>query len=347
MNWINQTISAPEAIYFQQALSRQNQLTKPPGSLGKLEILAARLAAMQQTANPVIDRVWISVFAADHGIAEESVSAFPQSVTTEMVKNFTDGGAAINVLSRLINANLEIVDVGVLGNFSSSNVIIDKVARGTQNFLHHRAMTEDQLQVALDAGKNAVSRALKQRSDVFIGGEMGIGNTTSASAIASAILDTDPVELTGAGTGLKDQDIKRKQEIIRQALSYHQRSLHSPLSILQCLGGFEIAALTGAFLAAAQQKLPVLVDGFIASIASLVTIRIQPVAAQWFIYAHRSHERGHQRVFEALGVEPLLALDMRLGEASGAVLAVPILQAACGLHNNMATFVQAQVSKKC
>ena len=345
-DWLMQAISEPSADFYQQALQRQKQLTKPAGSLGKLETLAIRLAAMQHTDKPAVDNICITVFAADHGIATESVSAFPQEVTAEMVKNFIAGGAAINVLSRQLNASLEIVDVGVLENINSNAIIAAKIARGTQNFLHAQAMTPVQLQAALDVGKAAVSRALKQRCEIFIGGEMGIANSTSASAIASAMLKTDPTILTGAGTGLDRQGVEHKTSIIRQALSIHQSLLESPLSVLQCLGGFEIAALTGAFLAAAQQQLAVLVDGFIASVASLVAINIQPAARHWFIYAHRSHEQGHKRLLELLNVEALLDLDMRLGEASGAALAVPILQSACALHNNMATFAQARVSKK-
>lgn len=346
MDWLFNPVSAPNSEFSSLAELRQSQLTKPADSLGMLEELAIRLVAMQQTEQPAVERIWISIFAADHGIACESVSAFPQAVTVEMVKNFASGGAAINVLARYLNADFEVVDVGLVQNANLENVIVDKSSFGTANFLHQPAMTKLQLHQALNAGKAAVNRAIKKQTQLFIGGEMGIANTTSATAIACALLKQPPQLLTGAGTGLDNTAISHKAQIIQAALNKHQNLLDNPLTLLQTLGGFEIAALVGAYLFAAQQQIPLLIDGFIATVASLVAIKITPAVKHWFIYAHQSQEKGHQLLLETLQVKPLLDLSMRLGEGSGAATAVPLLQMACKLHNEMATFAQAHITTK-
>lgn len=344
MHWLKTPIQPPDAKIYQRAWQHQQQLTKPPGSLGKLEQLACRLAAMQRTDSPAADYVWITVFAADHGITQERVSAFPQSVTAQMVSNFAAGGAAINVLARQINAHLEIVDVGVVRALKLEHVIEARAGNGTDNFLQQPAMSQDQLTIALQAGKSAVERALLQQSQIFIGGEMGIGNTTSAAAVAAALTGMPAADLTGAGTGLDQQAIVHKTAIIEQALQRHQPALCDSLAVLQCVGGFEITALTGAFLAAAMNRLPVLVDGFIASVASLAAVKINADALPWFLYAHHSQEKGHRVILEFLNAQPLVDLHLRLGEGSGAAVVVPLLRSACALHNGMATFGQAQVS---
>ncbi|MGR9115800.1 MAG: nicotinate-nucleotide--dimethylbenzimidazole phosphoribosyltransferase [Gammaproteobacteria bacterium] len=344
MNWLNDPIVLPSQEFYQKALARQAQLTKPAGSLGRLEELAVRLAAMQRMERPDVSRIGVSIFAADHGIAEAGVSAFPQAVTTEMVKNFIQGGAAANVLAKHVDARFEVIDVGLMQALNLPGLVVERAGSGTANFLRQPAMSTEQLDKALNAGRNAVVRALRQPVQLFIGGEMGIGNTTSASALASAVLSLDPAELTGAGTGLEAEAIRHKAHVIRQALDSHRSLLTTPLAILQCLGGFEIAALVGAYLFAGQQGLPVLVDGFISSVAALFAVNIQAGAGDWFIYAHASHERGHRLVLEALKAQPLLDLDMRLGEASGALMAVPVVQLACKLHNEMATFEQAHIT---
>jgi nicotinate-nucleotide--dimethylbenzimidazole phosphoribosyltransferase len=344
MGWLKEKILPPSQDYHQRALKRQSQLTKPPGSLGVLEEIGVRLAAMQGADSPEAEHVWISVFAADHGVAEESVSAFPQSVTAEMVKNFASGGAAISVLARQVNATLEIVDTGILRPVLSPEIINNRAGAATASFLQQKAMSKVQLNIAMEAGKLAVERALNKGAQIYIGGEMGIGNTTSASACASVILDIDPIDIAGAGTGLDAAGISRKVGLIKQAIKKHSQDLDDPLSVLECLGGFEIAALVGAFLYAAQHQLPVVVDGFIATVASLVVVKIQPEALAWFFYAHCSAEKGHQLILKALSVIPILDLNMRLGEGSGAAVVVPLIRAACALHNQMATFDQAKVS---
>jgi len=344
VDWLSNKISAPDEFFQQQAFQRQAQLTKPPGSLGLLEEIAVRLAALQKTSDPMIERVWVSVFAADHGVAKEAVSAFPQAVTAEMVRNFANGGAAVNVLSHYVAANFEVIDVGLLKAIKHHKVIVERAGNGTANLVTQAAMTEAQLQAALSTGKHAINRAIKQHSQLFIGGEMGIANTTSATAIAVALTGLTATQLTGAGTGLQANKIEYKARIIEKAIDLHKSFLISPLKVLQYLGGFEIAALLGAYLSAAQQHLPVLIDGFIASVAALLAIKINPAAQAWFFYAHCSDEKGHQQILEQLQARPLLDLELRLGEASGAVIAVPLLQMACKIHNEMATFEQAKIT---
>ena len=345
MDWLNHPIPAPDQRYQLAAINRQQQLTKPAGSLGSLEQLAIQLAAMQATDTPCVDKVWISIFAADHGIADAGVSAFPQTVTAEMVKNFVHGGAAISVLAKQHQAHLEIIDAGVASSLAELNIIHQKVALGTANFLTQPAMTEKQLALALQAGKDAVTRALADNSQLFIAGEMGIANTSSATAIACALLNLSAEQLTGAGTGLDSAGIAHKAKIIQQALGKHKVKSDAPLSVLQTYGGFEIAALTGAYLAAAQQQLPVLVDGFICSVAALIATRINSDIKPWLIFAHQSQEQGHFVILAALDAKPLLNLNMRLGEASGAAVAIPLLRSACALHKQMATFSEALVSQ--
>ncbi|QPK62478.1 nicotinate-nucleotide--dimethylbenzimidazole phosphoribosyltransferase [Methylomonas sp. LL1] len=337
-------IAAPDTAFYQRALDRQAQLTKPPGSLGMLEQLAVRLAAMQGRDDPNLQHVHVSVFAADHGIAAEGVSAFPQAVTSEMVKNFAAGGAAVNVLAKHLNARFEVIDVGLLQPVDLPNVVNHRAGCGTGNFKIEPAMTALQLELALVAGQSAVTRAIEAKADLFVGGEMGIANTASASAMSAALLAIPACHITGAGTGLNDAQIAHKAAVIEQALHRHQKHLDSPLAILRTLGGFEIAALVAAYIRAAQHGLPVMVDGFISSVAALTASRINPACRDWFFYGHRSEEKGHKIVLDALAAEPILNLRMRLGEASGALMAVPILQMACRLHNEMATFTQANIT---
>ncbi len=346
MDWLYNKVVLPDEYYYKKAIDRQKILTKPSGSLGVLEDIAVRFAAIQKTEQPLIDKVWVSVFAADHGIADESVSAFPQSVTAEMVKNFINTGAAVNVLCNYVKAQFEVIDVGLLKAVNEPGIIVARAGNATENFAKQAAMTEVQMQIALTAGKSAVQRAIKQQVQLFIGGEMGITNTTSASAIAVALTGINAEQLTGSGTGLTDDEVQRKAKIIQDAVKLHQKFLENALKILQYLGGFEIAALVGAYIYAAQKGLPVLVDGFISSVAALLAVKLNPKTNVWFFYAHCSQEKGHQRVLEQLKARPLLDLNMRLGEGSGAVTAIPLLQMACKLHNEMATFKQAGISTK-
>ncbi len=343
-DWISNAITPPNKASQKLAEAHQATLTKPPGSLGFLESIAIQFAAWQDTVKPKLEKIHISIFAADHGIADESVSAFPQAVTAEMVKNFANGGAAISVLAEEAQANFEIIDVGVKDFTSLDKVISQRVGNATANFARQSAMTEKELNLALQAGFDAAERA--KQADCFIGGEMGIANTTSATAIACLILDKNAQELTGAGTGLDDKGILHKASIIDKAIKLHQAQIQEPLDILLNVGGFEIAALTGAYIRCAQLGVPILVDGFISTAAALQAVHIQPDVRQWMLFAHTSAEQGHQQLLAALQAEPILNLGMRLGEGSGAAMAIPIIRQALLLHNTMATFAEAGVSEK-
>ena len=329
------------------AEARQGQLTKPPGALGRLETLAIRLAGMQGTPHPRVDDVHITVFAGDHGVAARGVSAFPQAVTVEMLRNFARGGAAINVLARSIGAKMSVINLGTVADPGPLPGVSERrLGPGTADFSEQPAMSEAQCFDALNAGRQAAEQAAMAKAQLFIGGEMGIGNTTSAAAVACALLNREAADLSGPGTGLDAEGVSRKAAIIAAALARHESAAGDPLAVLRCLGGFEIAALTGAFLSCAHTGLPVLVDGFISSVAALAAAAICPAAADWFFYSHASAEPGHARVMAALDARPLLDLGMRLGEGSGAALAVPLLRLACELHNGMATFAEAGVSEK-
>ncbi|MGB1011327.1 MAG: nicotinate-nucleotide--dimethylbenzimidazole phosphoribosyltransferase [Thiolinea sp.] len=347
MSWWSETCQTSDADFVVRAQERQGQLTKPPGALGTLEEIAIRLAGLQQNDQPAVDNVHISVFAADHGVVAEGVSAFPQEVTAQMVHNFLHGGAAISVLAKQLGAALEIVDAGILTPLpEQGGLILQRAGEGTANSAKQAAMTTAQLETALQAGFDAVERASEQQAQLFVGGEMGIGNTTAATALYCALLDMQPEQVAGAGTGLDDEGIAHKARVLGQVLDLHRDAGTDAMEWLRCVGGFEIAALTGAYLHAAQCRIPVLVDGFISSAAALVAARVQPDAGQWLFLSHASAEQGHQYAIPALGQKPLLDLGMRLGEGSGAAVAVNIMRTACALHNGMATFAEAAVAGK-
>ena len=346
-DWLQQPCKPLDNGAREAALARQGQLTKPPGALGRLEQVAVQLAAQQGQEQPWIDSIQISVFAADHGIADEGVSAFPQAVTLEMVKNFNNGGAAICVLAEALGATLEVINLGTVLNADSplANVIDTPIAAGTANFATQAAMTEAQLRTALDAGRQAVERAVDNGIELFIGGDMGIANTSAATATTCALLDLPAADLAGPGTGLDSDGVSAKARVIQRALALHGRD-HPPLEILRLMGGFEIAALAGAYLHCAQQGIPALVDGFIASAAALIAVRHQADVGDWMYYSHASAEPGHKAMMDSLNAKPLLDLGMRLGEGSGAGVAAHLLQLACKLHAGMATFAEAEVSGK-
>lgn len=347
LDWLKQPAKKLDETARNAALARQQQLTKPPGALGQLETLAIRLAAMQGREKPQVEKVFISIFAGDHGIAEENVSAFPQLVTAEMVKNFARGGAAISVLAKQLHAKLEVINLGTAYDTGSlPGVIQCNIGKGTANFAKQPAMTAEQLAAAMQAGRDSAEHAATLGAQLYIGGDMGIANTTSAAALACALLQHTPQQLAGPGTGLDASGVQHKAEVIARALKLHADHLNEPLEILRRLGGFEIAALTGAYISCAQRGMTVLVDGYITTAAALLAVRIQPAVADWLLFAHRSAEPGHILMLNALQAETLLELGMRLGEGSGAAVAVPVMQMACTLHNEMATFAEAGVSEK-
>ena len=343
-NW-RAPLPTPDHQIVEGARAHQDSLTKPPGSLGRLEELAVRLAAQQGRMEPAVDRVWISVFAADHGVCAEGVSAFPQAVTAQMIRNFSSGGAAINVLARTWNCTLEVLDLGTAAELPPlPGVVGAHIGPGTANLACENAMTGEQCEQAMHHGAAAADRAAATGAELFIGGEMGIGNTTSAAAVACALLATNPALLTGRGTGVDDAGLARKQQAIGAGLARHGDD-RDPLTVLASLGGFEIAALAGAMLQAARHRIPVLVDGFITTTAALAAVRLNPGLRDWLHFSHCSSEAGHARLLVELEAKPLLDLDMRLGEGSGAAVALPLLRAACALHKGMATFAEAAIDK--
>lgn len=344
--WLN-PVQPIDLVAHAKAEARQAQLTKPAGSLGELERLATRLAGLQGRECPSIDQVWIAIFAGDHGVMAEGVSAYPQAVTGQMLRNFVGGGAAISVLARQVGASLEVTDLGTaLPLEPLPGVRHLHVGAGTGNLMREAAMTPAQALIALQAGRDSVSRAAADGCELFIGGEMGIGNTTSATALACLLLGCPVAELVGPGTGLAAAGVAHKAQVIETALALHRDAAGEPMEALRCLGGFEIAALTGAYLACAQQGVVALVDGFICSVAALLAVRLNPECRDWLLFSHQSAEPGHQRLLAALQATPVVSLGLRLGEGSGAALVVPMLRLACALHNEMATFAEAAVADR-
>jgi nicotinate-nucleotide--dimethylbenzimidazole phosphoribosyltransferase len=343
--WIDRDCPPISAAHRDAALARQAQLTKPAGALGRLEALAVELAGLQHTEHPAAARAPIVIFAGDHGIAAQGVSAYPQAVTIAMMANFAAGGAAISVLARELGSTLEVVDAGTLAETPMPGIVTDKPRRGTRDFSKEAALDGAELAFALGCGQRAVARAAAARPDVIIFGEMGIGNTATSAAIAAALLGTGANGLAGSGTGLDAAGRDHKARVIAEALAHHglDAANASAERVLAAVGGLEISAMSGAIIAAAQSRIPVLIDGFIVSVAALAATRLNPSCRPYLIFSHRSAEQGHRLVLDALEARPLLDLDLRLGEGSGAALAVPILRLACALHNQMATFAEAAV----
>jgi len=321
--------------------------TKPRGSLGRLEDLACQIAAIRGTTAPGPANKAIVVMAADHGVAAEGVSAYPQEVTRQMLLNFARGGAAINVLARQARARLVVVDLGVAGPPLDEPAIVNRrIAPGTRNLVREPAMTRAEATAAIEAGIAIARELVNAGVTVLAVGEMGIANTTSASALAAVLTDA-PVELVvGRGTGIDDAALARKRDVIQRAIALHQPDPADPLDVLGKLGGLEIAGLAGAMLGAAAARVPVVVDGFIYGAAALIAARLTPAAARAMILAHASIEPGHRRVLAALGGAPLLDLGLGLGEASGAALALPLIDAALAILADMATFSSAGVSDR-
>ncbi|MGR4067611.1 nicotinate-nucleotide--dimethylbenzimidazole phosphoribosyltransferase [Halomonas sp. LR3S48] len=337
-------ISAVDATRTRPVQVRLDSLTKPPGSLGRLESLVLELAGMSGEALPTVTPPGVIVFAADHGVAEEGVSAFPQEVTAQMVANFAAGGAAINVFARQIGARLEVVDVGVKGDVEGAGVVTDKVRAGTANFARQDAMSLAEAERAVEVGIRAAERSHIDGCRCLIVGEMGIANTTASSAVLAALSGLPASRLVGLGTGIAPARLAHKAAVIEGALAARDADPSQPLEVLAKLGGLEIAAMAGAYLGAAARRLPILVDGFIATVAALVACRLAPELRGYLIFAHRSCEPGHDVALELLEAEPLLDLELRLGEGTGAALAFPMLEAACRMLAEMATFDSAGVA---
>ncbi len=329
-----------------QARQRLDSLTKPPGSLGYLEDLAVRLVEIQETLKPNVTKKRLCLFAGSHGIAAANVSAYPAVVTGQMLQNFLAGGAAANVLARHAGVELNLIDVGVDADPVESprkDFFNRRVRRGTRNFLEEPAMTPKETTLALNAGREQ-ARLAKQDGVQILGiGEMGIGNTTSSSALISALMGLPPKIAVGRGTGIDDAGVKRKVEVVAQALKKHA-SCKGVSQWLPAVGGFEIAAMAGLILEAAALRLPVIVDGFVATAAAVVARRTEPNSLDTCLFAHVSSEQPHATVLPLLNARPILHLGMRLGEGTGSLLAMSIVEAAAKILNEMATFESAKVS---
>jgi nicotinate-nucleotide--dimethylbenzimidazole phosphoribosyltransferase len=331
--------------WLEQARARQLQLTKPPGSLGRLEEIANRLAAIQATLSPLVTRPRILVFAADHGVCAEGVNAYPQTVTAQMVANFLNGGAAINALAAAAGAELQIVDAGVAHPIVEAPALIRRpIASGTRNFCEEPAMTQQQAQASLSLGIELANEAAAEGCTLLGIGEMGIGNTTVASALTVAMTGFEPAAVVGRGTGADDACIARKRSAVERALALHRSEIRDPLDLLARLGGFEIGAMCGLCLGAAANRCAVLVDGFISTAAAALAVRFNLSVADYLFPAHLSTEPGHPALLEIVGHRPLLDLEMRLGEGTGAALAIPVVRAAVAAFTGMATFASAGVS---
>jgi nicotinate-nucleotide--dimethylbenzimidazole phosphoribosyltransferase len=334
-----------DADWEARAWERLDSLTKPPRSLGGLEVLAARVAVAQRTTTPAVDEKAIVVMAGDHGVTAQGVSPYPSEVTAQMVGNFAAGGAAICQLAGWCGADLLVVDVGVASDLPEMTGVLDrKVAHGTNDMTLGPAMTREDAARAVLVGIE-VARDLAHGGATLIGtGEMGIGNTTAASALAAVFCDVAPATVVGRGTGLDDEGVARKTAAIESAIAVNAPDAGDPLGVLAAVGGLEIAGLAGVVLGAAEQGVCVVVDGFIAGAAALVALRLAPAARGYVLTSHRSVEPGHVAVLDAIGVPPVLELEMRLGEGSGAALAMGLVDAACRVMSGMATFAEAGVS---
>jgi nicotinate-nucleotide--dimethylbenzimidazole phosphoribosyltransferase len=320
--------------------------TKPPGSLGRLEALARQMGLIQRTTRPVVQRPTMIVFAGDHGIAAEGVSPYPQAVTAQMVANFLAGGAAINALSRVAGIELEVVNAGIATPLPSTDGLVDiPIARGTRNFAHEPAMTREQALAAMQAGAARVRHHAALGTNVIGFGEMGIANTSAAACLMSRLCNVPVDDCVGRGTGLDNAGLAKKRNVLAAALARHI-SVTNPLDVLATFGGFEIAMMAGAYLAAAEARMTILVDGFIATSALLIADALAPKVREYCVFAHASNEAGHRRMLDHFGGQPLLSLDLRLGEGTGAALAVPLLRAAVAFINDMASFDSAGVANR-
>lgn len=345
--WWQLACRQPDAAAEAAALARQAQLTKPRGALGALEALAVRLAALQGCERPSIARPQLVLFAGDHGVVAEGVSAYPQAVTAQMLGNFVAGGAAVSVLAREQGVPLRLIDLGTIDPaLELPGVRHVRLGAGTANFAVEPAMSAAQCAAALQAGRNAVAEALVEGCDLLLAGEMGIGNTSAATALACALGDLSPDQLTGPGTGLDLDGVHHKQVVIERALTLHAEHLGEPLEALRRVGGFELAALAGAYVACAQAGIPAVVDGFICTAAALCAVHLNPGVRPWLLFAHAGAEPGHAALLAEFDATPLLDLGLRLGEGSGAALALPLIKLACVLHSGMATFSEALVEDK-
>ncbi len=356
--------------FYNFAQMRLDNLTKPPGSLGRLEEFARRLVAITENPMPVIDKKAIFTFAGDHGVADEGVSAFPKEVTKQMVFNFLNGGAGINVLARHANAEVVVVDIGVDYDFTGGDspdstaplrsarkawdspqrgiggFVSKKVVMGTKNMRKGPAMTRDEATRCIDVGLELANEYAEKGYKIFGTGEMGIANTTPSSAIAAVLTGRAVEEVTGKGTGIDDGTWNNKVKVIKDAISLNQPDTSDPLDVLSKIGGAEIGGIAGLVIGAAANRIPVIIDGFISTAGALIAYAIEPKTKDYMFAAHNSVEIGHKAMLEKIGLKPILNLDLRLGEGTGAALAILIIEAGLKIYKEMATFGEAKVSER-
>jgi nicotinate-nucleotide--dimethylbenzimidazole phosphoribosyltransferase len=329
-----------------KAKARQDQLTKPAGSLGRLEELSIQIAGIQGKAKPVIEKKAMITMAGDHGVVDEKVGNWPREVTAQMVENFLRGGAGINVLARQAGTRIVFVDIGVASDLKPhKQLIVRKIDYGTKNMCKGPAMTEPQAVRAIEAGIETVDAESKKGLDIVGTGDMGIGNTTASSAVFAAISGKKVEQTTGRGTGLSDAQLKHKIDVIKRALAVNKPDPSKPIEVLAKVGGYEIGGLAGVILGAAALRIPVVIDGFISGAAAIIATKLAPQTKDYIIAAHVSAEAGHAAMLEYLGLKPLLDLEMRLGEGTGAALGIIVSEAAVRTLNEMATFAEAGVSE--
>ncbi|WP_376701757.1 nicotinate-nucleotide--dimethylbenzimidazole phosphoribosyltransferase [Cohnella xylanilytica] len=348
MDKLRQTIEAIRPLdeaAMKETERRLGRLTKPPGSLGRLESLAVQLAGIAGATVDRPPRKAVVVMAADHGVCEEGVSAFPQEVTGQMVLNFLAGGAAINVLARQAGAEVVCVDIGVKSEVAHESLLVRKVRAGTANLARGAAMTRDEAARAVEVGIGLAEELAARGIGLLATGEMGIGNTTPSAAMLAVFGELDPAEAVGRGTGLDDEGLRRKYETVKRAIETNRPNRDDVLDVIAKVGGLEIAGLAGLILGAAARGVPVVIDGFISTVAAIAAVRFAPIAREYLIPSHLSEERGHRLALRELGLEPMLNLEMRLGEGTGAALAFPVIDAACNVLSQMATFDSAGISE--
>ncbi len=341
------TIALPDARWAERAWARLDDLTKPPRSLGELETIAARVAAVQRTERPAVERKAVVLAAGDHGVVAEGVSPYPQEVTGQMVANFAAGGAAINQIADAVGAELVLLDVGTVGGGSPvAGLRVERVRPGTANMACGPAMTREEAEAAVLIGARVAGELAADGVSLLGTGEMGIGNTTAAAAVTAALTGVEPAGVVGRGTGLDDEGVARKADVVRRALDVNAVDSADPLGVLAAVGGLEIAALAGVVLGGARAGVCVVSDGFVSGAAALLAARMCPAASGYLFASHRSAEPGHGVILETLGLSPLFDLGMRLGEGTGAALAMPVIDAACSMMSGMATFSEAGVSDR-
>ena len=351
MSKLEQTLSSIKSVnpaFYEKAQKRLDNLTKPQGSLGRLEEFAARIVAVSENTKPMLNKKAIFTFAGDHGVAEEGVSAFPKEVTPQMVLNFLRGGAGINVLARHSNVEVVVIDIGVDYEFGNTDGLVHKkVIRGTKNIRKGPAMTQDEAVKCLEVGIDLANEYAKKGYHIFGTGEMGIANTTPSSAIAAVFSKRTVEEVTGRGTGISDDAFKNKVRVIEDAIKINKPNPKNPLDVLAKLGGAEIAGIAGIVLGAAANRIPVVIDGFISTAGALIACEIEPKVKEYIFAAHTSVERGHWIMLERMDLKPILNLNMRLGEGTGAALGMSMIEAGVKIYNEMATFGEAGVSERC